>query len=250
MEKNEREIDRSIIALERSFAFRQKLDTMLAHDLRGPFHGLVGLSKVIASPNTPEKDMRSYAILLERETGKFLDLLNDLLRWTQRQISERNVEHQQFTPAEIFQYLERYFRADILGKSLTFRYEIMENFRIHGDWQLSTAIMRNFLSNAVKFSSPGADIAFRAVKTGNKAILAIADEGADDLEGLFFNASAAEENVPAPIKQGEKGFGMGLQLCRDFARRLNGKISVVSGIGQGTELWFITPLDQRGDKAK
>ncbi len=237
--------ERAVRELEASLTLHKQLDSLIAHDLRSPFNGILGLTQVLANPATLPERVHEYATILNAEAAKFFELLNDLLRWSHRKKSSLMLEFTDFSPIALFQSLEETYRAELTRKNLGFELECPENFRIRGDWQLTHAILRNFLSNAIKYSVNGEKIIFEVKKNAQNALLVVKDSGSSAEPAEIVQLLSGEDKPSQPGTMGESGFGLGLRICREFAEQLHGKISVASVSGKGTRFVFLTPLNQQ-----
>jgi signal transduction histidine kinase len=217
--------------------------SILAHDLRNPIHSLLGFSELL------KKNIRVYPIekiekIVEAMyliTQRTYELLEDTLLWASSQSKKIT-----FNPAladisdVIFEVLE-ILDANAKAKNITIENSLMNELKINVDVYMLKAILRNLISNAIKFTREGGKIEISILNTDIATTFKVADNGIgiepEILEKLFSFASIQSTKGTA----NEMGTGLGLLLCKEFIDNHGGKIWVDSLLNQGTTVSFTIP---------
>lgn len=225
-------------------AEKDKFFSIIAHDLRSPFMGLMGMSEIMAA------DVESYTRAEWKEFGKSMNktteniykLINNLLEWSQLQKGIL-----QFMP-EVFNLKERVDQAietinqRALQKGISILNKVEENQKVYADEKMIGSILRNLLSNAVKFTREGGEVIVNSRLSGNELIeISVSDTGIGISQKNIARLFKIDEKVSSPGTDGEPSAGLGLLLCKEFVEKHGGNIWVTSLEGKGTEFYFSIP---------
>ena len=226
---------------------KDKLFSVISHDLRGP----VGRIDDLLSLMMDEKDILSspekfyeYAGMLKDSSSKTRELLEDLLIWSRNQFNKITFEPLQLPLQDYIQRVSRHLEPQAHGKNVALKIHIdPSEILVFADPNMLTTILRNLISNAIKFSYPNKEVIITAQKIENFQVqISIKDHGVgmdpQDQEKLFDKKT----HFSTHGTKGEKGSGLGLDLCHDFVRKNNGKITVQSEPGKGSTFSFTLPL--------
>lgn len=230
--------------LKRTINNRDKMYSVIAHDLRSPMASIRMVLNLVV--NVVSKDVVGDEVfgLLDkanRESEEVHDLLDNLLKWTKSQTGRLNVVMQDIDLNDIVPGVVDIFRmiADMKGIKLQYLSE-HEHLVVRGDNDMLKTIIRNFLSNAVKFTDEGKSIEVYCCNEGDFARVSVRDHGVgispERVETIFHNGETTYGTG------GEEGSGLGLQLCQDFARKIGGDVRVESTLGEGSTFSFTIPL--------
>lgn len=232
--------------LKESNAAKDKLFSVVAHDLKTPFNSTLGLTKILAedievlSPPELKQLMRT----LYRESMLSYELLNNLLDWSRSQLKRlnpqpRNIDLQKAV-SEIAFEVENLSRA----KEITLVVECPEKLMVFADPPMVHSILKNLVTNAIKFTPAGGKITIGASVKNNFAEVCVSDKGVgiakEQLEQLFNKVNTATTFGT----DNEKGTGLGLQICKEFVELNGGQIHVTSEIGKGSSFCFTLPLEK------
>jgi PAS domain S-box-containing protein len=223
---------------------KNKLLSIIGHDLRNPISGSLQLLDLTLMDyeSTSSDEIHAYLTKMKQELGNANELLEDLLTWAKAQFDAFT-----FTPvytASLVQLVENCIHKVApmaLNKGVSLNLDIPEQLGILADVGMLETILRNLVSNAVKFTPPGGTITISAIPLGNKIQFSVNDNGVgisqENISLLFNNHS----NLTTFGTSGEKGTGLGLNLCRDFVLRHGGEIWVESRINEGSTFYFSIP---------
>lgn len=222
---------------------KNRLFSIIGHDLRGPIGTLKSFIEVIIDQKIYDdtESLKQMLQILLTSTSTTFDLLENLLLWAKNQQNEvvfkpENIDLHQVVDTNIALITEL---AKI--KEITIHNQIPDEQIIYADKNMIMTVIRNLLTNAIKFTVSGKNI-YLSVKEDNTFFtVSVKDEGIgivpDDLKKLF----NTKENFTTKGTSGEQGTGLGLLICKDFIEKHNGTILAESEPGKGTEFKFTIP---------
>jgi signal transduction histidine kinase len=225
--------------LEIENANRDKLLSVLSHDLRGPIRNLVQLTKLFRNEQLTSAELRQVMLGMHADVAHSLDLLETLLTWTRSNFAKIVVAHE---PLDLRQLV--FDVVDLLRPALDAKNQRIElnvsTAPIYSDEAILSIVMRNLLSNAMKFSLAGGKIVVESLRQGKELRLAVADEGVGMSEETIHFISTDQPFTKAGTQR-EQGFGLGLRLCREFLPLINGRLDIESS-ANGTKMTVVLPV--------
>ena len=225
---------------------RDKMYSVIAHDLRSPMASIRMVLNLVVASATPEAvGPELYALLdqANRESEEVHDLLDNLLKWTKSQTGRLTVVKQDLDLNDIIPGVVEIFEAIAFTKRIKLDLQKTDApLVVNADNDMLKTVVRNFLSNAIKFSPEDSSIEIIMGTEGEMAKVSVRDHGvgiaADRLGSIFHKGETTYGTG------GEEGSGLGLQLCQDFARKNGGDCTVESVEGQGSTFSVLIPLKQ------
>ncbi len=236
-------IQRQNKELSQAISSKDRLFSIIGHDLRNPFQTILGFSELL-NENIHRYDktkVQKFARQINTATEQTLHLLNNLLHWAQLQRNQ--VRH----------LPERLNLTSVLEDILTFGYGLSEEKNIHidnrvpsdlmvmADVEMLKTILRNLVGNAVKFTKPGGRITLTAQPQPDEIIVCVEDNGIGMNKDQISNLFSSSTVVSKPGTSNEEGTGLGLMLCKEFVEMQGGKIWVESTEGEGSRIFFSIP---------
>jgi two-component system sensor histidine kinase/response regulator len=225
---------------------RDKMYSVIAHDLRSPMASIrMVLNLVVAStsPETVGEEIYNLLDQANRESEEVHDLLDNLLKWTKSQTGRLNVVKQELELNDIIPGVVEIF--DNIAATKHIKLELKsesDSLKVEADNDMLKTVVRNFLSNAIKFSPADSTIEITMTKENEFAKVSVRDHGvgiaSDRLDSIFHKGETTYGTG------GEEGSGLGLQLCQDFARKNGGDCTVESVEGEGSTFSVLIPLKQ------
>lgn len=216
---------------------KNKLLSILAHDLRAPLGSIQNYLEILAEFNPEEIDRKSIEAGLLNETKNTQQMLSNLLLWSKTQMEGVNVNllpvnlKESILPAIIAQ------QSIAIEKKLKIEENINKSIMVLADRDMLQLVIRNLVNNAVKFTEAGGQIGIEAKIEGNTCLITISDTGKGipyemqkDLFSLGVKSTFGTRN--------EKGVGLGLSLCKEFTELQNGTIRFESESGKGTRFFL------------
>lgn len=237
------ELEISKEALERSNSTKDKFFSIIAHDLKGPFNSILGLTNALLM-DFHMMDGKSIERLLRTIKGsseKAFVLLENLMVWANSQTGQLTFQPEKLAVSSIAADTVALLESQALAKGIRLSKNMKEAELIEGDRQMLQTVLRNLLSNAIKFTPQGGQVAITVQETEGSCRVDVKDSGVgisvDRLSTLFDIGSKESTRGTAD----EKGTGLGLILCREFVERHGGKIWVESEEGKGSTFSFTIP---------
>ena len=237
-------IERQNEELRRTINNRDKMYSVIAHDLRSPMASIrmvLNLAVNVVSRETVGDEIFELLDKANRESEETHDLLDNLLKWTKSQTGRLSVVYQDIDLDDIVPGVVDIFQMIAEMKKIDLKYlPAKEKLVVYGDNDMIKTVIRNFLSNAVKFTPEGKAIEVFYEHEGDFARISVRDHGvgiaADRVDSIFHKGETTYGT------DGEEGSGLGLQLCQDFARKNGGDAYVTSVEGEGSTFSFTIPL--------
>ncbi len=230
--------------LRRTISNRDKMYSVIAHDLRSPMASIrmvLNLAVSVISPDVVGEEIYDLLDKANRESEDTHDLLDNLLKWTKSQTGRLNVVYQDFDLDDVVPGVVDIFKMIAEMKKIKLQYiPSDEKLSVHADNDMIKTIIRNLISNAVKFTPDGKGIEVFCKREGDFARICVRDHGVgiapDRIDSIFHKGETTYGTG------GEEGSGLGLQLCQDFARKNGGEAMVESVLGEGSTFSFTVPL--------
>ncbi len=239
-----KELDHALGIVEQQKAALQKLNdagtqllSVIGHDLRSPLASVVTLMEVCGMKEMTPEEFNSHMSLIKAKAYSAMDMLSDLLEWAEDQFMGREMHREEMDFRALAAHVIEENRAALDRKGNSVANNVPPGLRIMADRRSLDCMTRNLLLNANKFTEKGL-IEIAAENKGNQTRVWVSDNGigmdAVQLEKLFDPLSRSS----TPGTHGEKGSGLGLQLCKEFAKRQGGDIGVESKPGKGSRFYF------------
>ncbi|HAS83749.1 MAG TPA: hypothetical protein DCS43_14030, partial [Verrucomicrobia bacterium] len=224
-------------------ATKDKLFSIIAHDLINPFNALIGLSWLLIDQfdEMPPDQKMDFLKKINQSANDTLLLLQNLLKWSRTQADNVVFSLGDVDAFECFDEVRHLVAYQAESKQIDVRMHVVPGLTLFGDRDMIQTVLRNLVTNAIKFSIPGGSVVMSGWMADDKVCISVADTGvgipADVLPSLFGSQGA----VITVGTQNEKGSGLGLILCKEFVERHGGTISVDSQPGKGTVFTFRLP---------
>ncbi|EOQ94739.1 PAS domain S-box protein [Leptospira wolbachii serovar Codice str. CDC] len=225
---------------------KDRFFSIIAHDLKGPIGGMNTFAGMILEDldTRPLKRTKNDLSILFQSSGEIYVLLENLLTWARSQTGEIA-----FFPEEIslFRSIESAIASvsfSIQNKSIVVKNSVDPNSMVYADEKMIETILRNLISNAVKYSHPGGDIQISSESIGDDFEICISDFGTGitaEIQNKLFRIDAKQTSMPGTI--GERGTALGLILCKEFVEKHGGSIRVESEVGKGSKFYFTLPKE-------
>ncbi|MDP2337536.1 MAG: PAS domain S-box protein [Bacteroidota bacterium] len=240
----EAEIKKTNTELIKLNAEKDKFFSIIAHDLRSPFSSFLGLTQIMAEelPSLTMAQVQDLAISMEKSANNLYSLLENLLEWARMQqglipFNPEVVQIHKIAAESIAMMVEP---ANIKG--IEIGYDIPEDLRVFADNNMLQNVIRNLVSNAVKFTPKGGKINLSAKSTGNGSVeISIRDTGIGMNKNLLDKLFRIDEHTSRPGTEGEPSTGLGLLLCKEFIEKHDGKIWAEGEVGTGSTFSFSLP---------
>ncbi len=238
----EEEIIKAKARLEELNATKDKFFSIIAHDLRNPFNYVLGTTDFLynnleAIQNNRLKDFMKE---LNNSAKLVFSLLENLLHWSRTQTGRIELKPQNFVLVELVVNNIYLNKQNAETKKINISYDVPKDITVYADYNMVNTVLRNLISNAVKYSNEGGDVSISSNKTESEVIVTVRDTGIgmteSEIESLFQIGTISKQGTSK-----EQGTGLGLILCKEFVNLNGGKISVESKQGKGSGFIFTLP---------
>lgn len=238
------EINNQRLQLEELVATKDKFFNIIAHDLRGPFQSLIGLSELLTenmSAFTPEEIKDINKTINKSAVGGFM-LLENLLEWARTQTDHIEYKPQKINLYEIIRDNFQIQNGPASNKNISLQLDIDKDLFVFADYNMATTIFRNLISNAIKFTHEGGKVSVRATASLTHISILVTDNGIGIPEDYIGKLFSLDSKISTSGTANEKGSGLGLLLCKEFVTKNKGTISVESTMGKGSTFIVRLPL--------
>lgn len=223
---------------------KDRLFSIISHDLRTPVYSIsLLLNRMVLSFEKIDREFIFESLNdLNAAARNVHDLLDSVLTWAKSQMGMIS-----FMPKKMNVFLSlnesvNYIQNLIKDKNLTVYIKCPQSVSINTDPYMLDTIVRNFLTNAIKFSVVGGEIVIKYVSKGGKHVISVTDKGIGMKDDELNRLLSFRENITRLGTNNEVGAGLGLLICREFAAKMNGNITLSSKLGDGTTASFVLPI--------
>ncbi len=238
-------IVKKTIELERTIAARDKMYSVIAHDLRSPIGSIKMVLNMLILNLPVEKignEMHDLLTTANQTTEDVFALLDNLLKWTKSQIGKLNVVYQDLDIVEVVAGVVDIYNMVAGMKKITIREEKTAALAAYGDIDMIKTVIRNLLSNAIKFSNENSEVLVKIEEQEGMAVVSVQDKGCGIDGESQKKLLHADTHFSTFGTKNEEGSGLGLLLCQDFVQKNGGKLWFTSIKGQGSTFCFSIPL--------
>ncbi|HTX88724.1 MAG TPA: hybrid sensor histidine kinase/response regulator [Bacteroidales bacterium] len=239
------ELKQNAIELEKLNNTKDKFFSIIAHDLRNPFGGILLIAKTLREslPTcSPEEIDRQIGLIISATEGGF-KLLENLLVWSRSQTGAIKFEPAEFSLEKMIKKVIELILPQATAKNIGIEFQSKPaRIRIRTDEAMFCHVLRNLLSNSIKFTKGGGTVKVEANMVGTSVEISVADDGigisASD-QARLFRIDGQISSRPGTLE--EAGSGLGLILCKEFMDKMGGTIQVESELGNGSRFTFTLP---------
>lgn len=244
IENSRLKLEQQAEQLENLDAQKNRFFSILAHDLRNPFSGFVGMTKILAESrqDMEESEQDEFIQILDQTAVKVNKLLENLLKWSQLQMGSLEYDKTQFSIHEIATECIDLKQEVADQKNILVINEIDPRCIVNADEQMTTTILRNLLSNAIKFTKKEGIIKIDSIRLSDgKLQISVRDNGIGMTKEMVAKLFQLNEKVSRPGTEGEESTGLGLLLCKALAEKQGGELWAASEEGEGSVFSFTLP---------
>ncbi len=224
-------------------ATKDKFFSIIAHDLTNPFNAIIGFSNILTE-QIREQDyegIEEYAGIIKDSSQRTLNLLLNLLEWSRSQTGRIAFNPETIDIGELINEVAELLDDAARQKSITISRLNLQDNTVFADKAMIGTILRNLISNAVKFTNPGGEIVISAEQKHDELILIVSDSGVGIKKEAIDKLFRIEASYSTMGTQNEQGTGLGLILCKEFIEKHGGKIWAESEVGKGSRFYFTIP---------
>lgn len=239
----EKELLKKNIELHEAVAQKDKLFSIIAHDLKNPFGHILNFSSLLKDhyDHYSEEKRKQFIELINKSSNQIYLLLENLLDWSRSQGGKMEFFPQKIRLDKIISDATDLLSHSAAIKNIELQKRIPANLILYADDFMLKTVLRNLIGNAIKFTPDGGQVFIEAVQNNKEMIISVIDNGVGMdmiMSNSLFNPDL---NISNPGTRGERGTGLGLLLCKEFVDRHGGKLWVKSAPGQGSIFSFSIP---------
>ncbi len=242
----EEEIKKANLELEKLNSVKDKFFAIIAHDLKSPFQGLLGLTELMADGTNAftRDELDKMGVLLHDNVQNLVTMLKNLLEWAMMQQDKLSFDPKDIVLSEIVsRNIELLVKAGE-QKGVKIIFESSGDYIVHADEPMLNSILINLISNALKFSNHGGKVTVKAKELENKMVeISVKDNGIGMPEDISEKLFKIDGQVGRKGTDGELSNGLGLLLCSEFVEKHGGTIYANSCENEGSTFYFTLPMN-------
>ncbi|QCK16185.1 PAS domain-containing sensor histidine kinase [Mangrovivirga cuniculi] len=239
----ENKIKKSEEYLNRLNSTKDKFFSIIAHDLRSPFSSILGLANLLEK-QVKENNLdgiEEYSRLIKKSTKKAIELLENLIQWSRTQSDTITMAPENIDLKNLIPHVIGLLKYHAKQKYIDIKCDIPDKSKVKADPKMLRTILRNLISNAIKFTRENGEINIKVEDQKSEYHVIIADNGVGIPKDKFEKLFNIEESTSMPGTKNETGTGLGLILCKEFVEKHGGNIWVDSMPGKGSTFTFTIP---------
>jgi signal transduction histidine kinase len=238
-----KEIRMQNIQLEEVNNVKDKLFSVVSHDIKGPLNSLHLALTLAKSGTLSSEEFQQLSGRLEMRLVQTTEFIDTLLQWAKLQMRGETFEPEEINLVGLVSETVHLLEPECQQKGISLKNNIQGSLGAFADMNMIRSVLRNLVNNATKFTRRNGTITLNAYRVDNRIILSVADTGVGIPDGnrdrLFTPTSPTTQGT-----QQERGTGLGLLLCKQFVERNGGRIWFESELDKGTTFYFSLPLHQ------
>lgn len=229
--------------LETANATRDKFFSIIAHDLKSPFNAILGFSKLLFDDynNFNEEEKLTIIENIKLSSESTYKLLQNLLEWARMQTNQIVIKSEDLDISVIINDTIDLLKSQAEQKNIRIFSSVRFNTLIYADENIIKTVLRNLISNAIKFSHPGNKVKIFSEKVEDKIRISVQDFGVGLSDAEKENLFKLDSKYKRPGTQNERGTGIGLMLCKEFIERNGGFIEIESSTDSGSIFSIVAP---------
>lgn len=230
-------------SLEMTIKEKDKFFSIIAHDLKSPFNGFIGLTQVLAEELEQLSlfEIKEYTKMLKDSANNLYKLLENLLEWARIQRGMTKFRPELTEVDYIVESIIGFQKANAANKNIEIEKAVPSDLQLVFDVNMINTVLRNLISNALKFTKHGGKIVVSAHEFGDYVQFSVKDSGIGIPKKILDNIFSIGEKTARPGTDGETSTGLGLILCKEYINQHNGEIWVESEEETGSTFYFKIP---------
>lgn len=231
--------------LEESNREKDKFFSIIAHDLKSPFSGFLGIANLLSMDieSFSKEELVKIAKMLKESAENVYKLIENLLEWSRIQRGMIPFQPDRYNIRSLVEQIYSLQKVNIDKKEIDFQNLIPENLELVCDYNMLSTVFRNLISNAIKFTPRNGKVLVGSQIMDNEVVFFVQDSGIGIPKEMIPNLFKVGAKTSRPGTEGEASTGLGLILCKEYIERHKGKIWVESEEGKGTKFLFSIPAN-------
>ena len=240
IQQQNREIQAKAAELEEINAVKNKLFSVISHDLRAPIYAVRNVFQHVRDYDLPAKEIKSLLLDVVNDLNYVTDLMENLLQWAKSQMGGHKALPTALDLAELATKVSGQLRNQALQKQILIEDQVPEGINAMGDREMIGIVLRNLVSNAIKFTPVNGRIIIGVRELKDAIEVFVKDNGVGISREVLRKIKSCTY-YSSKGTQSENGTGLGLMLSREFILRNNGRMQIRSVLGKGSEFSFTLP---------
>lgn len=229
--------------LEKANREKDKLFTIIAHELRNPLYWFQNLAEVLSKKfkTMPADKVQKSLSALDESAKNAFHLMDNLLQWSRSKLNRIHPRRASHKLSDLVADTAEMYQTILRHKELAFHNDIPDDITVYADADLLCCVIRNLLSNAIKYTPGQGTIRIACSQTEDLTTVVVSDSGTGIPDTNIYRVfDDGLDSVPGLLE--EKGSGLGLKLCKEFVELNGGRIWVKSRANAGTQIFFTVPV--------
>jgi signal transduction histidine kinase len=240
LEDKNRLIEQQKLELEELITTKDRFLSIIAHDLKNPFTSLLGFADLAYNEfdEISDAEKRSYLNIIRISSQQIYSLLDNLLTWSRAQSGRIDFKPEKVSLSELVENSIDVVRSSAENKQITLFKDFTNEVNVQADKNMLFTVLRNLLTNAVKFTPSGGSVTVSYKRSGSRATITVSDTGIGMTEDELSRLFKLDGNLRTSGTNNETGTGLGLILCQEFMHLHNSEIEAESIPGEGSRFSF------------
>jgi signal transduction histidine kinase len=236
LEKSEKELQGSLSEKDRFFS-------IIAHDLKSPFNGLMGFTNLLMQDfeQFSSAEVKNFIVHINASVKNIYNLIENLLDWSRIQTGRMEFNPEALSLPGQVKPVFSLLKNNAITKGIKLEQCISKDIAVFADEKMLHCVLQNLISNAIKFTNPDGNITISACKEDGHVKVSVADTGVGISKNSLDKLLKIDSNLSTEGTAHEKGTGLGLILCKEFIEKNGGSIEVESQVNKGTTFTFTLP---------
>ncbi|WP_373278107.1 sensor histidine kinase [Prolixibacter bellariivorans] len=225
-------------------ATKDRFFSIIAHDLKSPFNSIFGFSELLVEQMNRKdyQGVEKFAAIINRSSKQAMDLLTNLLEWARAQTGKIEFNPEYIELVTLINEVAELFNDSAQQKAITIIKDLPHNLPVFADKYMIGTVLRNLISNGIKFTHPGGKIRVSAKQNENQVTVSVSDNGVGIEKETIDKLFRIEYSYSTTGTASESGTGLGLLLCKEFIEMHGGKIWVESEPEKGSVFLLTLPI--------
>ncbi|MGF1924187.1 MAG: histidine kinase N-terminal 7TM domain-containing protein [Bacteroidia bacterium] len=230
--------------LERLNQLKDRIFSIIAHDLRGPLVNLSEVLKMISNDQISNEEFKNLSPSLSKDIIYTTDLLENILHWSRSQLKGYGINKESFNIRNLIINEINYHLPAANLKNIKIIHDVFPGEMAYADVLMIQIVVRNIINNAIKFCDEGCEILITARYQKDSRMLVCIEDNGIGIKKSVLKRLFKDENISTRGTKNEKGTGLGLLVCKDFMNRNDGDITVTSVEGKGSKFCITMPVGE------
>jgi two-component system sensor histidine kinase/response regulator len=235
-------LEEQTVQLTELNSLKNKLFSVISHDLKTPMYALRNLFQNVQEYNLPAEEIKKLLPDVVNELNYTTGLMENLLHWAKSQMQANSVRPQQLEIVKVINEVTQLLTIQADAKNIRLESHVDQPFQVYADRDMTNLVLRNLVANAIKFTPENGKITIRAKENRSFIEVSVTDTGVgiskENLDKLF------NEYYTSKGTANESGTGLGLMLCKEFLTKNGGQLNIVSEEGIGSTFSFTLPRSE------